>query len=81
VSGINRLVNVLAEGEGTEETTGEHVSGSVRVDNLVVGELGDGVRLWVGVGRLEVGGGVRRGRRRDEGRLGTLGDNDETGFG
>lgn len=81
MSGLDTLVEVFTESERSEETTGKHVSGTVGVDDFVVGELWDGVRLWVGVGGLEVGGGVGWGGRGDEGRFGALGDDDETGLG
>ena len=78
VSDLDGLVNVLSSGQGAEETSGEHVTGAVGVDNLVAGELGDGVDLGVGVGRLDVGGRGRGGGGGDEGRVGTLGDDDES---
>ena len=80
MAGLDTLVNVLAKSKSTEETTGKHISGTVGVDNLVVGKFGDGVRLWVCVGWLEVGGRFGWGGRSDEGGLGTLGDDDETGL-
>lgn len=75
---LDTLVNVLAEGKSTEESTGEHVTSTVGVDNLVVGQLGHGVRLWVLVLGLDVGrhgGWLRRG---DERRVGTLGDDNQS---
>lgn len=81
VSNLDRLVQILALGQGTQEPAGKHVACTVRVDDLVVGQLGDGVRLRVGVGRFDVacrGGGGGGG---DEGGVGALGDDDETGAG
>ena len=79
VSNVNALGEVLAESEGTEEATGKHVTGTVGVDDLAAVELGHGESLGVGVGRLQVGRGARRRRGSDEGRVGALGDDDETG--
>lgn len=81
VSHLDRLVQILALGQGTQEATGKHVTCTVRIDDLVVGEFGDGVRLGVGVGGFDVacrGGGGGGG---DEGGVGALGDDDETGAG
>lgn len=81
VSDVDCHVQILALGQGTQEATGKHVACTVRVDDLVVGQFGDGVRLWVGVGRFDVacrGGGGGGG---DEGGVGALGDDDETGAG
>lgn len=81
MSHLDRPVQILALGQGTQEATGKHVAGTVGVDDLVVGELGDGVRLGVGVGGFDVacrGGGGGGG---DEGGVGALGDDDETGAG
>lgn len=81
VTDIDTLLEALAEGEGTDETTGKHVSGTVGVDDLVIGELWDFKDLGVGLSRLNVGGGGGRVGRGDEGRLGSLGDNNESGLG
>lgn len=79
VSGLNTLSQALARDERAQEATGERISGTVGVDDVLVSELGDGERLGVLVGRLKVGLVVRGGGRGDDGRLGTLGDDDETG--
>lgn len=81
VSNLDRLVQILALGQGTQEPAGKHVACTVRVDDLVVGQLGDGVRLRVGVGRFDVACGGGGGGGGDEGGVGALGDDDETGAG
>lgn len=54
VTNLNSLVKSLAEHISAKETTGESVTGTVGVDNLVLGKLGDGVSLRVRVLGLEV---------------------------
>lgn len=81
VSDLDRVIQILAKRQGAQEATGKHVAGTVGVDDLVVCQLGDGVRLGVGVRGLDVAGGSGRGGGGDEGGVGTLGDDDETGSG
>jgi hypothetical protein len=81
VTDIDTLLQGLAESKSTHETTGKHVSGTVGVDDLVVGELGDWEAGGVGSTLFDVGGGVAGAGRGDEGRLGTLGDDNESGLG
>lgn len=81
VPDLDRRVQILALGQGTQEATGKHVACTVRVDDLVVGELGDGVRLGVGVGGFDVACRGRGGGGGDEGGVGALGDDDEAGAG
>lgn len=65
---------------GTQESTGKGISGTVGIDDLVIGELGHRKRLRVRVrGRQVALSGVRRGRGgSDEGRVGALGDDHES---
>lgn len=78
VTDIDALFERLAESQSSNETTGKHVSCTVGVDDLVVGELGDGEAGWIGRTLLDVGAGGRGVGRGDESRFGTLGDDDET---
>lgn len=55
VAHLDTLVEVLAEGESSEEATCKHVSSTVGVDNLVGGEGSDGIGFWVLVIGLKVG--------------------------
>lgn len=54
LANINSLVDALTSDESTDETTGESISGTVGVDNLLAGEgvdgegLGRGLAGWVG---------------------------------
>lgn len=57
VTNVDTLVQAFTEGESTKETTGEHVSGTVGVDDLVIGELWDFKDLGVGGSGLDVGSG------------------------
>lgn len=81
VPDLDGLIQILTERQDTQEPTGKHVAGAVGVDNLLVRELGDGVRLGVGVRGFDVAGGSGGGGRGDEGGVGALGDDDETGSG
>lgn len=74
MANLYRLVDRLAEPTRAEEPSRERVAGTVRVDDLGRLELADGVDL----GRL---GEAERRRRvaRDDGRRGSLGDDDEAG--
>lgn len=49
VGSLDTLVERLARSEGAEEATSKSIAGAVGVDDLVGRELGDGVRLGVGV--------------------------------
>ena len=66
VSDLDRLGDRLAERARAEEPSRERVTGTVRVDDRLLRERLDGVRLGL----------VRLGRRND-GRRGTLGDDDD----
>lgn len=55
MSHLDRLIQVLAQRKCTHEPTGKHIPRTVRVDNFLAGKLGNGVRLWVLVGRSEIG--------------------------
>jgi hypothetical protein len=81
VTDVDTLFERLAHGKSTDETTSKHVSGTVGVNDLVVCELGDGEGLGVRVSGLDVGDSGGWAGRGNEGRVGTLGDDDETGSG
>lgn len=68
VSGLHSLLDALANGAGSKESSSKGISGSVGVDNGGGGEGSDGEDG----GLAGLGGG-------DNGRLGALGDDDETG--
>lgn len=55
MTGLDTDVQWLAKSQSTQETTGEHVTCTVGVDDLVVGKLGYGEGLGVGVSGGEVG--------------------------
>lgn len=74
MSGLDGLGEGLSLDEGSKESSGEGVSGSVGVDDLVVRHLGDGERLGVLLSGVQVAGIVGRGGGGDEGRRGSLGD-------
>lgn len=78
VSDLDTLIEALAQHVCAQESTGKGIAGTVGVDDLVVGELGHGVRLGVRVRGGEVAF-ARVGRGRgggDEGGFGALGDDD-----
>jgi hypothetical protein len=78
VPSVDALGQRLAASDGSEETTGKGVSGSVGIDDVLVLELVDGEGLGVLLSGLKVRDG--RGRRGggDDGRGGSLGDDDES---
>lgn len=83
MSNLDTLIQALTQHMGTQEPTGKGITRAVGVDDLVIGELGDGESLGVRVRGGQVAlAGVGRGRGRgDEGRIGALGDDDESGTG
>lgn len=78
MSHFDTLIEALAQHVRAQESTGKGIASAVGVDDLVVGELGHGVRLGVGVRGGEVAF-ARVGRGRgggDEGGFSALGDDD-----
>lgn len=71
MAGFDAVIDVLTSNEGTQETTSEGVTGTIGVDNLVVGESIDGVPLGL-VGLIS---------RDNNSGLGTLGEDNKTGAG
>jgi hypothetical protein len=68
VTDFDRLGNALSESASTEESSSKSVTGTVGVDDSVLGESLDGVSF----GRGRIGSS-------DDGRGGTLGNDDDTG--
>lgn len=83
MSNLDTLIQALTQHVGTQESTGKRITRAVGIDDLVVGELGNGESLGVRVrgGQVALAGMGRGGGRGDEGRVGALGDNDESGTG
>lgn len=78
MSDINTLLEGFTHGKSSNESTSEHISGTIGIDDLVIGEFGDGERSGVGSSLLNVGCCCGWVGRSDEGRVGTLGDDNET---
>lgn len=71
---LDALIQRLATSQRAQEPTGERVSGSIGINDLLVRKLRDGVHLGVRLALGQVRARAGRVRGRDDGGLGALGD-------
>jgi hypothetical protein len=77
MSDLDALVEGFAQGMSSQESSGKRVSGSIGVNDLVVGQFRHGVGLGVRFFGMNVALRQRRRRRRNERGFGTLSDDNE----